>query len=93
MVMAKARIETTQSSRAFIVSANVHRRQLSKGQQAMAMAFAYPEPDKGGRGKNRTETLQFSKMRLSQARQILHHSKALAAPVCGSASCHGSWKR
>src|ERR1700674_2668677 len=33
---------------AFIMSANVSRRHLNKGQQAMAVAFAYPEPDKPG---------------------------------------------
>jgi len=38
--------------RAFIVSANLERRNLSKGQQAMVLAHIYPEPEKGGRGKN-----------------------------------------
>jgi hypothetical protein len=37
---------------AFIVSVNVARRNMSKGQQAMALAMIYPEDDgKGGRGK------------------------------------------
>lgn len=66
---------------AFILSMNIARRELNKGQKAMAIAFAYPEPEKGGRGKNRKETLQFSKMRLSQARQVLHHSRELAEAV------------
>jgi hypothetical protein len=45
----------------------------------MALAMIYPEPEKGGRGKQRqngTETLQFSKQRLSQARAVLRYSPA-----------------
>src|SRR3954454_17833315 len=47
--------------RAFITSANLNRRNLSKGQQAMAMAFIYPDGGKGGRGKkgNPAETADF----------------------------------
>jgi ParB-like chromosome segregation protein Spo0J len=40
-------------ARAFIVSANLARRNLSRGQQAMALAMIYPEPEKGGRGRTR----------------------------------------
>ena len=36
---------------AFVLSANVHRRNLSTGQRAMAVAMLSPEPEKGGRGK------------------------------------------
>jgi hypothetical protein len=36
--------------RAFVVSANLARRNLSKGQAAMALAMIYPEPERG-RGK------------------------------------------
>ncbi|HYM25282.1 MAG TPA: hypothetical protein VEU08_18825 [Vicinamibacterales bacterium] len=73
-----------QDARAFIVSANLTRRNLSKGQQAMALAFIYPQPERGGRGRkaeNSKETLGFSTMRLSQARSILHHSLTLAEDV------------
>ena len=66
---------------AFIVSANLERRNLTVGQRAMAMAMIYPVPEKGGRGKNRKKTLPFSKMRLSQARTVLRHSQALAEDV------------
>jgi ParB-like chromosome segregation protein Spo0J len=38
-------------ARAFILSENVKRRHMNKGQQAMAVAMMYPEPAKGGRGK------------------------------------------
>ena len=34
---------------AYILSANVHRRHLNKGQQAMVTAMAYPDPEKCGR--------------------------------------------
>src|SRR4051812_49359088 len=74
---------------AFIVSANLARRNLSKGQQAMALAMIYPEPEKGGRGKlsgiadglaNGISKGQAHNL-LSQARTILRHSKELAQDV------------
>jgi hypothetical protein len=46
------------------------------------MAFAYPEPEKGGRGKQTVLKRDgFSKQRLSDARQILGHSRDLALQV------------
>lgn len=69
---------------AYIVSANLNRRNLTKGQQAMALAMIYPEAEKGGRGKrsgNLKESLGFSAMRLSQARAVLRHSEKLAKAV------------
>jgi hypothetical protein len=73
-------------ARAFIVSANLARRNLSKGQQAMALAMIYPEPEKGGRGKksqalNCAESSGFSGRLLEQARTILRHSQELAQDV------------
>lgn len=62
---------------AYIVSANLARRNLTKGQQAMALAMIYPEPH----SKKGKETLPFSKMRLSQARSLLRHSRDLAQSV------------
>jgi len=59
-----------QDAKAFIVSANSERRNLSKGQQAMAFAFMYP-PEKGGRGKKAVVTTGFSRERLSWARTVL----------------------
>jgi hypothetical protein len=72
--------------RDYIISANLARRNLTKGQQAMVVAMLYPEPEKGGRGKksearNRPETGQFSKQRLSDARTILRHSRKVAESV------------
>lgn len=73
--------------KAFIVSANLARRDLTKGQKAMAMAFHYPEAEKGGRGKKgkSEETSGFTQKRLSQARQILRHSIELAKTVLSGA--------
>lgn len=70
---------------AYIIAANLKRRNLSKGQQAMVIAMLYPEPEKGGRGKrsktNSKETLGFSPTLVSQARAILQHSRELAESV------------
>jgi hypothetical protein len=69
---------------AFIVSANLERRNLTKGQQAVALAMIYPEPHSHPRGKMKgLETKQFDRSRLSQARAVLHHSRALAEDVLG----------
>lgn len=44
----------------------------------MATAFAYPEPERGrgkkDEAKKGAETASFSYRRLTQARQVLHHS-------------------
>jgi hypothetical protein len=66
---------------AFIVPANLARRNLSKGQQAMALAMIYPEPERG-RGKQDAakkgaETASFSYWRVREARSVLRHSRAL----------------
>ena len=71
--------------KAFIVSANLERRNLSKGQQAMALAMLYPEPERG-RGKKDNarkgaETSSFSYRRVEQARAILRHSRGAAEDV------------
>jgi hypothetical protein len=64
---------------AYIVSSNLKRRNLKKGQQAMATAMIYPDPDKRGRG-NKSKALEskdFSVGLLSQCRAVLDHSRAL----------------
>jgi len=71
---------------AFIVSANLARRNMLRGQQAMALAMIYPEPEKGGRGKkseaaNLAETAKFSHRRLNEARAVLRHPRKLAESV------------
>ncbi|MGA7312622.1 MAG: hypothetical protein WBX22_01505 [Silvibacterium sp.] len=63
------------------------RRNLNKGQQAMAYAMMYPEAERGGgRGKNEaTRKVQvscgFSGERLRQAREVLHYDPELARRV------------
>jgi hypothetical protein len=67
---------------AFIVSANLERRNLTKGQQAMALAMIYPEPKRGVHSELRNLTgKSFSNARLSQSRSVLRHSQALAESV------------
>jgi hypothetical protein len=65
-----------------IADVNLERRDLKKGQKAMALAMLYPDPEKGGRGKKSVATRHgFSKDRLSDARSVLAHSLALAQDV------------
>jgi hypothetical protein len=69
----------------YIVSVNLARRNLTKGQQAMALAMIYPEGERG-RGRNAEarkakETLGFSSQRLMQARSILRYSRPMAESV------------
>lgn len=73
---------------AYIASANLMRRNLTKGQQAMAMAMIYPEPDGRGRGKKGQSaklalSANFSLTRITQARSVLHYSPELAQSVLG----------
>lgn len=61
---------------AYILSANVHRRHLTKGQQAMAVAMAYPETQQG---KKRTSSIneevsKVSSGNLSMARYVLRET-------------------
>ena len=71
---------------AYIVSANLARRNLTKGQQAMALAMIYPDPEKGGRAKksnaiNSAVSAGFSSRRLNAARSVLRQSRDLAESV------------
>jgi hypothetical protein len=47
-----------QDPTAFVLSANIHRRHLTKSQRAMATAMLYPEPEEGGKGKKGKLSLQ-----------------------------------
>lgn len=84
---------------AFIVSANLARRNLTKAQQAMALAMIYPEPEKGGRGKRSqiqegfNEPRKTTQNRLSQARAILRYSKPLAEQVIAGAPFDDAFKQ
>jgi ParB-like chromosome segregation protein Spo0J len=71
---------------AFIVSANIARRNLSKGQQAMALALLYPEPERTAPGRKAAVTTLLKSQsvhasQLSNARTILRHSIELAHEV------------
>jgi len=71
--------------RAFIAEVNLERRDLKKGQKAMALAMLFPngQRGRGGNGAVRKalETSDFSRQRLDQARSVLNHSRALAEDV------------
>ena len=76
---------------AFVLSANVHRRNLTTGQRAMAIAMLSPEPEdasergkKGGRGKKAATSggvLVIPHQRLADARTVLAYSPELAQAV------------
>jgi hypothetical protein len=73
----------------YIVSANISRRDLTKGQKALALALIYPEPEKTARGKRAAvttllETQSVSAARLSQARQIIKHPDLVEMVKLGS---------
>lgn len=75
-------------ARAYVVSANLARRNITKGQQAMGLAVIYPKPEQGKRRDpelrkkltmlGRTE--EAGRVRLSQARAVRHHSPNNLAP-------------
>lgn len=76
--------ENDDEVRAFVKSRG-ERRNISKGEQAMAVAWLYPEA-KRGRGKTDpakkdAETSSFSYRRIQQARAIYRYSEELAAKV------------
>jgi hypothetical protein len=62
------------------MSANVHRRHLTKGQQAMATALAYPD---GEQGKRKTSLLnnEVSGAYVRQARFVLRNCRDKAIEV------------
>lgn len=73
---------------AYVLSANVHRRHLTKGQQAMATALAYPDKEKGGRGKKSLANNEFSGASsgyIRQARFVLSNCRDKALEVLRNA--------
>jgi hypothetical protein len=80
---------------AYILAANVTRRHLTKGQQAMAYAKAYPEGEnpKGGRGKeNLPVTGNFRRELLRQARFVLRWTPDQANQVMEGASLEEAYR-
>lgn len=63
--------------RGYIVSKNITRRDLTKGQKALALALMYPEPKRGANAdpelKKLTEQAGIWKAQLSEARKIAAH--------------------
>jgi ParB-like chromosome segregation protein Spo0J len=56
---------------AYVISENIYRRHMTKGQRAMAVAMIIPEPEKGGRGKKGSKSVgEFSGEWLRQARTV-----------------------
>jgi ParB-like chromosome segregation protein Spo0J len=67
---------------AFVLSANVHRRNITSGQRAMAIAMLYPNRGVGGRGKkNRPDVDGLARQRIADARAVLSYSEELASAV------------
>jgi hypothetical protein len=71
---------------AYIASVNLMRRNLTKGQKAIALAMIFPEAESGGRGKksaaaNSAVSAGFSARRLNEAQTVLRHSRSLAESV------------
>jgi hypothetical protein len=63
------------------------RRDITKGQKAMAYAMRHPKTDdKGGRGKKSSDPSGFSRTRIKQARRVLHLSRQFEAPKIADAA-------
>jgi hypothetical protein len=81
--------ERGRNAPARVADVNLERRDLKKGQKAMALAMLFPKANYGGarkRGaisetKTELEKNRISDARLSQARAVLDHSLALAQDV------------
>jgi ParB-like chromosome segregation protein Spo0J len=80
---------------AFILSANIARRHLNKGQQAMAVAKIYPEAtEKGGRGKTSVFNTDVSKEYITKARAVLRYAPDLAESVLsGSVALNDAYQQ
>jgi hypothetical protein len=70
---------------AFILSANVNRRHLSKGQRAMAVAMAVSETDTDVMGRDQRQQLaadsSVSVTRIAQANSVRKHARDLTDEV------------
>lgn len=84
--------------KAYVLSANINRRHMTKGQRAMAVARMYPEPEKGGRGNkiNSSKNEDFKKIstgNLSQARTIIAYAPDFVdSVISGAVSLSDAYK-
>ena len=81
-----------------IVSENLHRRHLTKGQRAMALAMIYPEPKRGEHADpsllSKLGGSSITKGYLSQARTVLREDPELAkAVLAGTVSLSEAYQR
>jgi hypothetical protein len=78
---------------AYILSANIHRRYMTKGQQAIVVAKIYPEPKRGIHSEFPEETGELSKAHLSRARFVVRYASDLADSVRdGSISLNNAYE-
>ncbi len=74
---------------AYVISANIHRRNLTTGQRAMAFAKIYPKPEKLRRkGSSPSKTEGLAAARISEARTVLRDAGALVHGM-GRPEAHG----
>jgi ParB-like chromosome segregation protein Spo0J len=78
----KRKFKNDDEVRAFVKSGG-ERRDITKGQRAMAHALLYPDAEKAGRGKKgkASQTDGFSATRVREARAVLRYSRDLALAV------------
>ena len=79
---------------AFVISANIHRRHLTKGQRAMAVAMIYPKAHPGKKTSSVSEEAKVSAVYLSQARTVLEYTPDLPANVVlGTTSLDAAYEK
>jgi hypothetical protein len=71
------RILNGEDPTAFVLSANIHRRHMTKGQRAMAAAMIWPETRRGRSGEAEKYRNYASKQYVSWAREVQRHSQSL----------------
>ncbi len=77
---------------AFVISANIYRRHMTKGQRAMTVAKIYPETEQGKQSTS-VKITEVSSGYLSHARTVLQHAPDLADNVlAGTTSLDAAYK-
>jgi ParB-like nuclease family protein len=78
---------------AYILSANINRRHMTKGQRAVVVARIHPEPKRGIHSEFPEETGELSKAHLSRARFVVRYASDLADSVRdGSISLNNAYE-